>query len=118
VDSNERIDHSDKPVESNIANTPVANKTVGDNAAIDVSNVADTSIVESDPLRISNTPLAGTPSPSKLTNVLYAGAVAPREEAYVPVTDGAKLGLDAADKVLESFSCALYPKRGLLTHGR
>lgn len=29
-----------------------------------------------------------------------------------------KFGLDANDKVIESFSCALYPKKGLLTHGR
>eukprot|EP01034_Spumella_vulgaris_P023821 gene23821-30092_t len=29
-----------------------------------------------------------------------------------------KFGLSGADKVLESFSCALYPKKGLLTHGR
>ncbi|RYG69783.1 hypothetical protein EON64_01850 [archaeon] len=29
-----------------------------------------------------------------------------------------KFGLSSQDKVLESFSCALYPKKGLLTHGR
>jgi hypothetical protein len=29
-----------------------------------------------------------------------------------------RFGLDPSDKVLESFSCALYPKRGILTHGR
>jgi hypothetical protein len=30
----------------------------------------------------------------------------------------AKFGLGANDKVIESYSCALYPKKGLLTHGR
>jgi hypothetical protein len=30
----------------------------------------------------------------------------------------AKFGLSASDKVIESYSCALYPKKGLLTHGR
>lgn len=30
----------------------------------------------------------------------------------------AKFGLTSNDKVIESFSCALYPKKGLLTHGR
>jgi hypothetical protein len=30
----------------------------------------------------------------------------------------AKFGLNANDKVIESYSCALYPKKGLLTHGR
>ncbi len=29
-----------------------------------------------------------------------------------------KFGLSSQDKVLESYSCALYPKKGLLTHGR
>eukprot|EP01031_Cornospumella_fuschlensis_P037076 gene37076-45003_t len=29
-----------------------------------------------------------------------------------------KFGLSVQDKVLESFSCALYPKKGLLAHGR
>lgn len=29
-----------------------------------------------------------------------------------------KFGLGPQDKVLESYSCALYPKKGLLTHGR
>jgi hypothetical protein len=29
-----------------------------------------------------------------------------------------KFGLSVQDKVLESFSCALYPKKGLLSHGR
>lgn len=30
----------------------------------------------------------------------------------------AKFGLTNQDKVMESYSCALYPKKGLLTHGR
>lgn len=29
-----------------------------------------------------------------------------------------KFGLDNTDKILESFSCAIYPKKGMLTHGR
>jgi hypothetical protein len=29
-----------------------------------------------------------------------------------------KFGLSFADKILESFSCALYPKKGILQHGR
>lgn len=29
-----------------------------------------------------------------------------------------KFGLSSQDKVLESYSCALYPKKGILTHGR
>lgn len=30
----------------------------------------------------------------------------------------AKFGISSSEKILEYFSCALYPKRGLLTHGR
>lgn len=30
----------------------------------------------------------------------------------------AKFGLSPQDKVLESYSCALYPKKGMLAHGR
>lgn len=29
-----------------------------------------------------------------------------------------KFGLDSSDKVIESFSSAIYPKKGILTHGR
>lgn len=35
-----------------------------------------------------------------------------------PESELKKFGLSIYDKVLESFSCALYPKKGILTHGR
>jgi hypothetical protein len=41
----------------------------------------------------------------------------PREENWAS-PELAKFDLPPTEKVLEYFSCALYPKRGLLTHGR
>lgn len=35
-----------------------------------------------------------------------------------PVSELSKFGLSHQDKILESYSCALYPKKGMLTHGR
>lgn len=43
--------------------------------------------------------------------------VIPREETWAS-PELAKFDLPPTEKVLEYFSCALYPKRGLLTHGR
>jgi hypothetical protein len=42
------------------------------------------------------------------------------QQPQQPIIDSElkKFGLSANDKVLESFSCALYPKKGILTHGR
>lgn len=48
---------------------------------------------------------------SRPVNPFYTGgSIAPAEEAYTAV--------EPAEKILESFSCALYPKRGIMTHGR
>lgn len=51
-----------------------------------------------------------------------ASAVAAAPLAAPPLDSNAqellKFGLTVNDKVIESFSCALYPKKGLLTHGR
>jgi hypothetical protein len=43
-----------------------------------------------------------------------------QQQQQQPIIDSElkKFGLSANDKVLESFSCALYPKKGILTHGR
>jgi hypothetical protein len=46
-----------------------------------------------------------------------AVSVIPREETWAS-PELAKFDLPPTEKVLEYFSCALYPKRGLLTHGR
>lgn len=51
-------------------------------------------------------PLSGLSSPSSVKLDGHTGS------------ELSKFGLSAQDKVLESFSCALYPKKGLLTHGR
>ena len=43
--------------------------------------------------------------------------VPPREDTWTS-SELAKFDLPPTEKVLEYFTCALYPKRGLLTHGR
>ena len=44
-------------------------------------------------------------------NPFYTGPIAPTEETHIPTGE-------SLEKTLESFSCALYPKRGMMTHGR
>jgi hypothetical protein len=53
--------------------------------------------------------------PQSPEQVKYTPSQYPREEAYVPPPDA---GTGENEKVIESFSCAIYPKRGMLTHGR
>eukprot|EP01038_Epipyxis_sp_PR26KG_P006425 gene6425-8843_t len=48
---------------------------------------------------------------------LSSSSMGGKEESNI-VTELSKFGLTANDKILESYSCALYPKKGLLTHGR
>jgi hypothetical protein len=67
-------------------------------SAISTSSVAA-------PLVPTNAPVPNNPA------VNYSVSVATDYELR-------RFGLDPSNKVLESFSCALYPKRGMLTHGR
>jgi len=48
------------------------------------------------------------------TRSVRARAQAQKED----VSELSKFGLSSNDRVLESYSCALYPKKGILTHGR
>lgn len=54
-------------------------------------------------------------APASPDQVKYTPSQYPREEAYVPPPDA---GTGETEKVIESFSCAIYPKKGMLTHGR
>jgi hypothetical protein len=60
---------------------------------------------------------SGTPLSTKVEiSPVLVGPVAPKEESYL--SRSAELKPADAEKILESFSCAIYPKRGMLTHGR
>jgi hypothetical protein len=64
---------------------------------------------------------ASVPVPVQVPTVTRDNVASVRSSNVAPETDHelSKFGLSASDRVLESFSCALYPKKGLgLTHGR
>lgn len=63
---------------------------------------------------VTSTPPADV-APSSPDQLKYTPSQFPREEAYVPPPDSTT---GETEKVIESFSCAIYPKRGMLTHGR
>ena len=74
------------------------------------------STVEEDITTVSTTTatVLATKATSDSTGLLAALAVSTDSTSQELV----KFGLSANDKVIESYSCALYPKKGLLTHGR
>lgn len=62
---------------------------------------------------------ASTPDISTMNrmNISPYYGVAPREETFVS-PELVKFGLPTGEKILEYFSCALYPKKGIMSHGR
>jgi hypothetical protein len=62
----------------------------------------------------------GPPSLQRQLSSNHSQQQQQQQQQQQPIIDSElkKFGLSANDKVLESFSCALYPKKGILTHGR
>jgi hypothetical protein len=80
----------------------------------DESNTVLRSI--SSPLPSNSSSHARALSPSLSTSGTYT--TQPNKEENLVAPELAKFGMSSSEKILEYFSCALYPKRGLLTHGR
>ena len=88
---------------------------------LNVSNDIDTRLMDKSNIRKKEY------SDSPTTDITRENSSNNIRKTLVPVSTGNKIedtnelvkfGLSPNIRILESFSCALYPKKGLLTHGR
>lgn len=78
------------------------------------------------PARKHSDPDSIAPTTTTTTKVTPAPSMLPRQSSSTSTSsivasnemELRKFGLGNSDRVLESFSCAFYPKKGLLVHGR
>jgi hypothetical protein len=100
---------------------PVSVKAVSTPSRIPSSQKYTTSPAVNDSLLSRSQGINSSSSPSISSNPPTASAVsspATTKDVANEVSELNKFGLSSMDKVLESYSCALYPKKGMLTHGR
>jgi hypothetical protein len=108
-DGDKNEENLDKATDVQLANSaehePPSDESPGSNSKSNSNNASSTiNTTNSNNANSSNnvSPVPQSPA-SKSVNSEY---------------DLKKFGLSSQDKVLESFSCALYPKKGLPNHGR
>jgi len=102
------IEDESNNIDNEESNQIDSNTSDNDTQSNNQSNLANPTVVTAK--LISSSPLTGQSSPNPKQTINNNG----KEE----VNELGKFGLSVHDKVIESFSCALYPKKAILTHGR